>query len=143
ILRQFGLAFGALMFGVGPIELGLIRTPINGEQQVALLHFLALLEGNLVEVAAHACADLDGLGRFKPASVFVPLNNLTLDRTDDRNGGRRWTRRLTLVSATGEQRANRKREEYEKTARFHGFNPWLASGPRRTTAICPHHAKLP
>src|SRR5262245_438640 len=97
---------------------------------------------DLIEITADARPDFDGCRRFQPPDVFVPLDDFALDGLDNGHNGRRW-RWLGMFSATGEQRANRKREECQNTARFHRFNPWLASGPRRTTAICPHHAKFP
>ena len=56
ILRQLRLALRALMLRLGVVEFRLIRPRIDREQEVALLHLLAFLEMNLVEITADARA---------------------------------------------------------------------------------------
>src|SRR5882672_7294722 len=104
------------------IEFCLIRARINREQQVTLLDFLAFLEMNLVEITADARPHFDGLRRFEPPDVFVPLDYFARHGLNDGNGGRRWSRWLRAFSATREKRADQKSGECEPAVRSHGFH---------------------
>src|ERR1051326_2295859 len=104
------------------IEFRLIRARINREQQFALLHLLAFLEMNLVEITADARPQLDGFRRFEPPDVFVPFDDFARHGLNDGNGGRWWSRWLRAFSATREKRADQKSGECEPAVRSHGFH---------------------
>src|SRR5690606_24639114 len=72
-LREFGFGAGALQLRAGLVERCLVGTRVDHEQQVALLHFLAFLEGHALYVAAHARAQLDAFHRGDAAVEAVPL----------------------------------------------------------------------
>ena len=71
------------------------RAFVDGEQEIALLHDLAVLEMHLVEVAGHARAHLDRIDRDEPADIFVLVDDGALDGLGDRHR-RRWRRGLFL-----------------------------------------------
>src|SRR5262245_26981185 len=55
---------------------------------------------NFVEIAARSRAHLDGFRRFKATDVFIPFNDFTRDRFDDRNRRRGWQRWGSVLSAS-------------------------------------------
>jgi hypothetical protein len=96
------------MLRIRMIELRLIRPGVNREQEVALLHLLAFLEMNLIEIPADARTHFNGLRRFEPPDILVPLNHIARDRLNDGNSGRRSGGR-GMLSAAREQESDQKR----------------------------------
>ena len=70
-------------------EGGLERPAVDGEQQVALLDHLPVLEMDRVEIAGDARAHLDGIDRDEAADVLVVIGDQPLHRLGDRHL-RRW-----------------------------------------------------
>src|SRR5438874_10797407 len=103
------------------IEFCLIRTPINREQQVPLLHFLALLEMDLVEITVDARSDFNAFRGFEASNIIIPLDHFALDRLD--NGHDRWWRsglRRRLATAPDEQ-PERECKSAQRMVGFHGL----------------------
>src|SRR5262249_24903278 len=102
-LRQLEIAFG-------PAELCFVRTGIDQEEEVALLHHRAFAKVYGLEVAADPGADLDRVDGFQPRRVLVPVGELTLHRMRHRDlrGRRRWRRRA--VAGDEREQAQRGRE---------------------------------
>jgi hypothetical protein len=82
-----------LELSVRLFELDLIRTRIDHEQQVALVHGLAVLEMDLGEVTAHLGAQHDLIHRGELTSEIGPVGNARLHRHRHRNAGWRHHRR--------------------------------------------------
>jgi hypothetical protein len=90
------------------IEGVLERTFVDGEQEIPLLHDLAVLELHLVEVARHARTHLDRIDRDEPPDIFVLVDDGALDGLGDRYR-RRWRGGLFLGFAAahkGQRQAN-------------------------------------
>ncbi len=104
------LGGGRKQLGLGLLQRALERPRIDGEQQVALLDRLAVLEAHLVEVARDARPDLDGLGGIEAAGVLVPLDDLALRRLGHADDRRRRLNlllrrlRLALIAASRKHR---------------------------------------
>lgn len=83
---------GTLQFGLGAVELGLIRSRIDDEQQIAGLDLSPVFEFDLIEIATRPRPDIHCLDCFQPARVLIPLDDLPLDRLahSDRGRWRRW-----------------------------------------------------
>ena len=97
--------------GARLVERVLERPLVDGEQQIALLDDLAVLEMQLVEIAGHARAHLDRIDRDEAADIFVLIDDGALDRL--RYGHRRRWRRTTLLlplSAARNESRNRERQ---------------------------------
>ena len=89
-LRQAGLRFGPRQVCLRLFQRGAIGTVINGEQHLALLHFLAVGVIHLINVAGHARAQLNALHRFNPAVKAIPLANRFHHHVSGTHGRRRW-----------------------------------------------------
>ncbi len=98
-----------MILGVRAVEFRLIRARINRQQEVAFLHFLALLEMHLVEITTNAGSDFNGFRRFEPSDVIIPFNNLARDWLDDGNDRRRRSGLGGLLPAASRQQSSRKR----------------------------------
>jgi len=87
---------------------GLERPPVDGEQEVALAHDLAVAKVDGVEIARNARPHLYRLDRNEPADVLVLIRQQFADRLchghGGRGGGGRPSLRLAL-SAGGERRS--------------------------------------
>ncbi len=100
------LAVGELDGGVGLVDLGLRggaldleRPRVDDEQEVALLDQLAVLEMDLLEIAADPGAQLDIVDRGELPGELVALDDLLAQRLADRDRRRRrrgGRRRLAL-----------------------------------------------
>src|SRR5262249_4809267 len=86
-LRQLGLGLG---------EGGLEGTPVDAEQQVALVDELAIPEVNGVEITRDAGPHLDGVDGDEAADIFVPLGQ---HLTGGLGHGHLWGRRGRALSA--------------------------------------------
>ena len=97
-------------------ERGLERPAIDGEEQVALLHQLAVLEVDGVEIARDARAHLDGVDGDEAADILVVVGDQPLGRLGDRDlRGGRWPglrARLARLAAgePGTQQEQRSRD---------------------------------
>ena len=69
------IGFRLLQAGARLIERGLERPAIDGEEQIALGHYLPVLEMNSVEVARHPCPDFDGIDGHETADILVLIDN--------------------------------------------------------------------
>ena len=65
-LRQVGLRLG---------KRGLERATIYGEEQVALLHQLTVLEVDGIEVARHPGAHFDGVDGDEAPNIFIMVRH--------------------------------------------------------------------
>ncbi len=92
-----------LEVGAGLVERVLERPLVDGEQEVALLHDLAVGEVDLVEIARYARAHLDHVDRDEAADIFVLIDDGALDRLGDRHLGRRRCCLLLALAATGKE----------------------------------------
>ena len=120
-LPALQIGFGVSEIGAGLCEVrlrlrqrGLERPAVDGEEQVALLHQLPVLEVDRVEVAGYARAHLDGIDRNEAADVLVAIGNQPLDRLGDRHlRGGGWSSlgsRLARVTAGEQQQEQRGRD---------------------------------
>ena len=83
--------------GARLIERVLERPLVDGEQQIALLDDLPVLEMHPVEIAGNTRAHLDRIDRGEAADIFVEIDDGALDRLGD--GDRRRRRRAGLLLA--------------------------------------------
>ncbi|MND96309.1 hypothetical protein D3C80_885950 [compost metagenome] len=90
---QLRLALGQLGAGRGQGRLG--RARVEGEQQLALAHDVAVLEVHRLDVAADARPHVDRAGRLEAAGEFVPVDHLLRQRRGHRH--RRRARRRGLL----------------------------------------------
>ena len=100
--REIGFGEGEIRFrlrqiGARLIERVLERPLVDGEQQIALLDDLPVLEMHAVEIAGDARAHLDRIDRGEAADIFVEIGDRALDRLGD--GDRRRRRRAALLVA--------------------------------------------
>ena len=116
----------ALEIGLGLVEIGLEGPRVDDEEEIALLDQLPVLEMNLGEIAAHPCAHLDILDGSELPGVFVPFDDLALERVADRDGGRR-RRALRQRPWRGEERE--RREKRGQTAMACKVQPRHARSP--------------
>ena len=116
---QIGLGVGEIGAGLGEVRLrlrqrGLEWPAVDGEEQVALLYQLPVLEVYRVEIAGHASPHLDGIDRDEAADVLVAIGDQPLNRLGDshlRGGG--WSSlgaRLARVTAGEQQQEQRGRD---------------------------------
>ena len=123
------------------VERGLERPLIDGEQEVALLDDLAVLEMHLVEVARHARAHLDRIDRDEAADIFVLVDDRALGRLGHRHR-RRWRRRRLLRLAAAREQPGRgnqngsrqdwggdRHEARRQVSRFRRSYPFAARAP--------------
>jgi hypothetical protein len=79
-LRKAELRFGALDIRTGQVDLSLVRLLVDREEPVPLLDRLSRIVGHLLEEAAHARADVDGLIGARLAGGGVVAEQLLLHR---------------------------------------------------------------
>ncbi len=77
---QVGLGVGQVGFrlrqaGAGLIERVLERPAVDGEEQLAFLDHLAVLEVDAVEIARNAGPHLDGIDGHEPADILVLVDD--------------------------------------------------------------------
>ena len=82
-IGQIGLGLGQA--GAGLIERDLERPAIDGEQQVALLDHLAVLEMDGVQIARDPRPHLDRIDRDEPPDILVLVDNGFGHRPRDRH----------------------------------------------------------
>ncbi len=106
---QVGASLGEI--GADLVERGLIRPPVDGEQQVALLHRLAVGEVHGFEIAGDPGPDLHGIDGEETSDVFVLVDDGARDRLGDRHARRRRGRpgRLRALAAARQQRGEQRR----------------------------------
>ena len=100
--REIGLGKGQIGFGLRQIGARLVervleRPLVDGEQQIALLDDLPVLEMHAVEIARNARAHFHRIDRGEAADIFVEIGDRALDRLGD--GDRRRRRRAALLLA--------------------------------------------
>jgi len=83
---------------------------VNGEQRIALLDDLSVLELDLVEIAGDARPDLDHVDRNKAPDIFVVVGHRLLHGLRDRHGGRGRSRLLRRLSAASKRERKNKQE---------------------------------
>ena len=88
------------------------RALVDGEQQIALLDDLAVLEMHLVEVAGDARAHLDRIDRDEAPDILVLVDDGALDGLGDRHL-RRWRRGLFLGLAAAEKQRHHADQNYD------------------------------
>ena len=106
--------------GARLVERVLERPLVDGEQEVALLDDLAVVEMHAVEIAGHAGAHLDAIDRNESADIFVVVDDVALHRLRHRHGRRR--RRLLralAVAAGGEHGSEEHKKEGGARIDFH------------------------
>ena len=104
------IGFRLLQIGARLIERVLERPLVDGEQQIALLDDLPVLEMHAVEIAGDARAHLDRIDRGEAADIFVEIGQRALDRLGD--GDRRRRRRaLRLLAFAAAYDQSRKRAQ--------------------------------
>src|SRR5262249_28491441 len=95
-LGENDVRFRSLEIGAGLVEGVLERPLVDGEQQVALLHDLAVAEVDLIEVARYARAHLDDVHQDEAADIFVLIHDGALRGLGHRH--LRWRRRRLLLA---------------------------------------------
>ena len=91
-LGELNLRRRARDFGVGAVDSDLEWARVDGEEDVASLDDLAILEVELVDKAGDARADLNDLRCRKASGILVPLRHALEDWGGHGNGdGRRLT----------------------------------------------------
>src|SRR5580692_4851933 len=100
-LTQFQRRLEALYVRGGAVVFGLIRPRVNDEEQGATLDQAALREGDLVDVAGHAWADLDRLDCLQPPGKLVPVLDALLQDLRDTDLRRRGRLGSCGLPATG------------------------------------------
>src|SRR5262249_50983803 len=85
VARELELAARLRGRSLRAVELRLVGTRVDHEQERARVDDLAGPERNRLEVAAHARAHLDRLRRLEPPRVVVPLEDFALDGVRDRD----------------------------------------------------------
>ena len=87
------MGFGLVDRGLRARQLGLVRTRIDLEQQVALLDLAAVLEMDLVEIAGHPGADVDRPPGHGAAGEILEVGDLGRRRQREQHVGRLRGRR--------------------------------------------------
>src|SRR6516225_6908467 len=95
-LGENDVRFRGLEIGAGLVEGVLERPLVDGEQQVTLVHDLAVGEVDLVEVARYARAHLDDVHGDEAADIFVLVHDGALRGPSDRH--LRWRQRRLLLA---------------------------------------------
>ncbi len=72
------LARACVEAGARLVERVLERPPVDGEQEVALLHDLAVVEMHLVEIPRYPRTHLDRIDRDKAADILVLVDDAAL-----------------------------------------------------------------
>ena len=107
-LGEREIGFGLRQIGARLIERVLERPLVDGEQQIALLDDLPVLEMYAVEIAGDARAHLHRIDRGEAADIFVVIGDRALDRLGDGDRRRRRRARLLLrLAATCDQSRKR------------------------------------
>ena len=112
-LGEDDIGLGLRQHGARLVERVLERPLVDGEQQVALVHQLAVLEMHAVEIAGDARAHLHGVHGDEAADIFVIVGDRLLHRLGHGHGRRR--RRgglllLLLLAACRNQQGQRQRQ---------------------------------
>ena len=97
-LGKIELRLGLGLLGLGGLERELERPRLDDEQEIALLHKLAVDEVDGFEVAAHPRAHLDGLTRLELAGEVAPFLHVPDEGLGHGDGGRRRRGLRRLVS---------------------------------------------
>ena len=119
-LRQIGLHL---------LEHDLERPAVDGEQQIALLHHLAVDEMDFREIAGQPRADLDQFHRGEATDIFVLVDHGALHRIGHSHGRRRGSVLFLLrLTAAGQHGRDAQSGETDRQAIGHEFVPWAASG---------------
>ena len=101
--RQFQTGLGFLAAGLRLVQLGLVGSRINHEQQLAGFDLRPVLKVDRVNVARHPGPDFDHLDRLQMPGVFVPVGDRgKLGRLD---GNLRGRRRRGLGRSAGRQQS--------------------------------------
>ena len=101
--REIGLGeseIGARLSEIGAhlFERDLERPPVDGEEEIALLHQLAVGEVDFGKIAREARAHFDRIDGDEAADIFVLVDDRALLRLRHRYGRRRrWSRLLLLA----------------------------------------------
>src|SRR5581483_4769864 len=91
-LGELELGFGLRLLRLGGFERELERAWLDDEQEIALLHQLAVGKIDGFEIAAHPRAHLDRFARLELAGEVAPFLHLLHERLGD--GHLRWRRRI-------------------------------------------------
>jgi hypothetical protein len=91
------------------------RAFVDGEQEIALLDYLAVLELHLVKIAGDARAHLDRIDRDESADIFVLVDDGAFEGLGDSNC-RRW-RRLLFLGLAAAQKQRREAYQHDRSAR--------------------------
>src|SRR5207245_5647105 len=101
------------------------RPAVDGEQEIALVDDLAVLEMHLFEMARDTRAHLDRVDRNEAADIFVVIEDRALDGIGDRHRRRRGRTlcRLLALSATRQRgHQNGKGCKQRPNGPRHGFS---------------------
>ena len=121
---------GARLRQIGPhlLEHDLERPAVDGEQQIALLHHLAVDEMDRGEIAGQPRADLDRFHRGEAADIFVLVDHGALHRVGHGHGRRRGGALLLLaLAAAGERSGGHEDGKARRTG--DGHESFLQGGP--------------
>ena len=88
--RQRRLRTRAAQLGTEAVDLGLERTRIDPEQQLAFLDARAFGELHRVDESADARTDLDAVDRLQTPAEFFPIAQRLGDHAGDRHRGSGW-----------------------------------------------------
>ncbi len=150
--REVERGLGARQIGARLLERGLERPLVDGEQQIALLHQLAVLEMDGLEIAGNARAHFDGIDRDEAADIFVLVGDRALHRLGhgDRRRGRRGGLLRGLAAGGERQRKHEPRADARGGNELHRAIP-VDSRPvhtrselfRHTAALLPASRSKP
>jgi hypothetical protein len=90
IFRKREVGTGLRQIGPSLIKHDFERPAIDGEQEVAFLHHLAVSEMHALQVPRDAGANFDGIHGYEPSNIFVLIDDGTLDGQCHRHLRRRW-----------------------------------------------------
>ena len=86
-LSELELRLRLRELAIGAVEIGLVQTRINYEEQITLFHEAARFEVQADQITADPRADLDGFHCVGARDILVPLHDFPLRCRGDRHLG--------------------------------------------------------
>jgi len=102
-LRESQVGFGQLQVGARLVECVLEGSFIDGEQQIALLDHLTVLEMHLIEIPRYPRPDFDRVDGNEASDIFILIDDCALYRRGHGHLGRRSGPLLLTLAASHKQ----------------------------------------